>query len=255
MHNSKQPWIHRFVWHDLMTTDAARSQAFYTALFDWQIESMPMMGSVYRMILCGPGPIGGIVEEKAIPVSHWMAYVAVKDVDASAARCKELGGSVCVPPTDIPNVGRFAVCGDPQGAYFTLFNGLPDSAGADPDAFVPGRVCWNELLTSDDAAAQAFYTALFGWKPETKDMGPMGLYRVQTIDGKQAGGMMKSPQPGMPPCWCVYFATLDLAASTAKAKELGAQPICEDMPIEGVGTFSFLTDPVGAGFALFQPKG
>jgi predicted enzyme related to lactoylglutathione lyase len=254
MNNKAQPWTHRFVWHDLMTTDAAKSQAFYTALFDWHIEAMPMMGSVYRMIVCGPGPIGGIVEEKAIPVSHWMPYVAVADVDASAARCRELGGSVCVPPTDIPQVGRFAVCGDPQGAYFTLFNGLPESPGFDPDEFVPGRVCWNELLTTDDAAAQKFYSALFGWTAETKDMGPMGLYRVQIHAGKQAGGMMRHPAPGAPPAWLAYFATTDLAASTSKARKLGAQPIVDNMPIEGVGAFSMLTDPTGATFALFQGK-
>jgi hypothetical protein len=109
-------WIGRFVWHDLMTTDAKRAEDYYVKLFGWRIETMTSTGSPPRMIVDGPGPIGGIVEEKAIPASHWMPYVSVANVDAAAKKCSSLGGSVCVPPTDIPHVGRFAVVGDPLGA-------------------------------------------------------------------------------------------------------------------------------------------
>lgn len=253
---SPQPsaWTHRFVWHDLMTTDAARAQAFYGALFDWQVCEMPMQGFVYRMVVAGPGPIGGIVEEKNIPASHWMPYVAVADVDAAARRCSELGGTVCVPPTDIPNTGRFAVAGDPQGAYFSIYKGLPQSPGFDPDLPVPGRVCWNELLTADDAAAQRFYGALFGWQEEPKDLGPMGTYRVQTLGGKQVGGIMRNPQNGAPSGWLVYFLVEDLDTATARAVELGASACVEGMPIPGIGRFSMLQDPVGAMFSLFEPQ-
>ncbi|MFO1076777.1 MAG: VOC family protein [Planctomycetota bacterium] len=254
MTTSTGPWPGRFVWHDMMTTDAAKSQAFYTALFDWRIEERPMQGFTYRMILCGPGPIGGIMEEKAIPVSHWMPYICVADVDATAAKIQKLGGTVCVPPTDIPETGRFAVVGDPQGAYFSIYKGLPASQGFDPDLPVPGRICWNELYTSDDAAGQAFYSEVFGWKGENKDMGPAGIYRVQMLGTKQVGGMMKNPMPpGTPSCWVCYFFVEDLARATAKAKELGANAMMENMPIPGVGAFSMLMDPAGAAFALFQP--
>jgi predicted enzyme related to lactoylglutathione lyase len=225
------------VWHDLMTTDGAAAHAFYAALFDWQIDARDMQGCVYRMIRCGPGPIGGIVEEKKIPMSHWMPYVAVADVDAAAKRVAELGGSVCVPPTDIPMTGRFAVVGDPCGAFFSLYKGLPEAQGADPDAPVPGRVCWNEVYATDDSKAQAFYSKLFGWQPETKDMGEAGLYRVQMLGGKQAGGLIE-----------------DLTAATKKGKQLGAATMMESVPIPEVGAFSMLTDPTGAMFALFQPN-
>ncbi len=246
------PWNGRFVWHDLMTTDAAASQSFYCALFDWQIQELPMMGSVYRMIMAGPGPIGGIMEEKNIPVSHWMPYLSVPDVDAAAKKCQALGGSLCMPPMDIPGTGRFCVVSDPQGAYFSLYKGLPESMGFDPDLPVPGRVCWNELLTSDDSAAQKFYSALFGWKEEAKDMGPMGTYRVQKVGDKQAAGIMKNPMNGAPSSWLMYFLVDDLAAATSKAKRLKASAMMENTPIPEVGSFSLLTDPVGATFALFQ---
>jgi predicted enzyme related to lactoylglutathione lyase len=162
---SRGPWPGRFVWHDLMTTDAKKSQAFYTALFDWQVREATVQGTTHRMIVAGPGPIGGIVEEKDLPASHWMPYACVSDVDKAAQKVTTLGGSVCAPPTDIPNVGRYAVVGDPTGAYFTLFKGREDAQGFDPDLPVAGRVCWNELLTKDPARAQGFYTGLFGWLP------------------------------------------------------------------------------------------
>jgi predicted enzyme related to lactoylglutathione lyase len=72
------------------------------------------------------------------------------------------------------------------------------------------------------------------------------------LGDKQAGGIMKHPMPGMPSCWVIYFLVEDLAASTAKAKQLGATAMMELVPIPEIGHFSMLTDPVGAMFALFQ---
>lgn len=254
--SSPGPWPGRFVWHDLMTKDAAKATAFYRALFDWRIEAMPMPGATYHMIHCGPAPMGGILQEPAIPMSHWLPYLAVADVDAAVKKIQSLGGSVRVPPTDIPKTGRFAMVADPQGAHFSIYRGLPGSHGYDPDLPVPGRACWNELYTSDDVAAQKFYSSMFGWQDEPKDMGPMGTYHVQTLGGKQAGGLMKNPmEPGSPSCWVVYFFVLDLSAATNKAKQLGATAMMENTPIPGVGSFSMLMDPTGAAFALFQPSG
>lgn len=251
---STGPWPNRFVWHDLMTKDGAKAQKFYSALLGWEVSEIPMGTCVYRMIHCGPGPIGGIVEEQNIPVAHWMPYLAVDDVDAKAKQVAALGGSVCVPPTDIPGTGRFAVVGDPQGGYFSIYKGNPESQGADPDALIFGRVCWNELLTTDPAGAQKFYSALCGWKPDNKDMGPMGTYSCQMLGDKQAGGMMKHPQPGAPTAWLVYFAVENLDASTKKAKDLGATILMANQPIPEVGAFSLLVDPTGAHFSLFQTK-
>lgn len=250
--SSNAPWNGRFVWHDLMTKDGKKAADFYSALFGWQIEERDMQGCTYRMIIAGPGPIGGIVEEQNIPAAHWMPYIATPDVDKSAAQCKELGGTVCVGPMDIPNTGRFAVVGDPSGGYFSLFRGLPGSQGFDPDQPVAGRVCWNELLTTDFAAAQSFYSAMFGWTVDAKDMGEMGTYNCQVLGDKQAAGMMKHPQPGAPSMWLAYFLVPNLAQATEKAKSLQATPMMENVPIPEVGAFSMFVDPTGAVFALFE---
>jgi uncharacterized protein len=253
MSTPKGPWPGRFVWHDLMTTDAGKAQAFYQSMFGWRIDERPMPGCVYRMISAGPGPMGGIVEEKSIPMSHWMPYVAVDDVDATAQKIISRGGSVCVPPTDMPGTGRFAVVGDPQGAFFSIYKGLPASPGFDPELAVPGRICWNELLTTDADKARSFYSAVFGWTDEPKDMGPMGTYHVQKLGDKQVGGLMKNPQNGAPSTWLAYFFVEDLAAATQKAQQLGATVLMANQPIEGIGGFSLVADPVGAVIALFWP--
>ncbi len=253
--SSPGPWPGRFVWHDLMTKDAAKAAKFYGALFDWQIQAVPMQGKTYHMIHCGPGPIGGIMQEDQIPMSHWMPHLAVVDVDAAVKKLQGLGGAVCMPPTDIPQTGRFAIVGDPQGAYFSMYQGLPGSFGFDPDLGIPGRICWNEVYTSDDIAGQKFYSTMFGWRDEPKDIGPMGTYHIQMLGDKQAGGLMKNPMPpDSPSCWVVYFFVLDLLAATDKAKQLGATPMMENTPIPGVGSFAMLLDPTGAVFALFQPN-
>ena len=122
----------RFVWHDLMTTDAARALPFYTTLFGWRAETMPMGGAgEYTMFHVGDEGLGGMVPlDPAHGIaSHWIAYVTVPNVDAACEQATALGGTVGVPPTDIPNVGRFAVVEDPQGAVFSPFHSTsPDVA-------------------------------------------------------------------------------------------------------------------------------
>lgn len=252
MPNAPVPFAGRVVWHLLVAADAARAVRFYCDLFGWRIDERPTPGGPYRLIVAGPGPIGGIVERTEVARSHWLPYVAVADVDAAAARSRALGGTILAPPADIPRTGRFAEIADPVGGVFRLYRGMPGSEGADPDVPLPGRVCWNELLARDDAAAQRFYGALFGWTEQRKDIGPAGPYRVQLAGAAQAGGIMRNPGNGAPDGWLLYFLAPDLANATARAKQLGAKPLLESIPIPDLGAFSLLRDPVGATFALFQ---
>jgi uncharacterized protein len=58
-------------------------------------------------------------EAKGTP-SMWASYFAVTDADATVATATKLGAKVLTPPTDIPDVGRFAWLQDPQGAVFAI---------------------------------------------------------------------------------------------------------------------------------------
>jgi uncharacterized protein len=107
-------------WTELTTPDPAAAQAFYGALFGWRFQTMDMGPGDYHVIKIGADEaIGGIVstppEAKGTP-PRWGSYVTVEDCDATAVKCKALGDQVCIGPTDIPNVGRFAMLQDPQGA-------------------------------------------------------------------------------------------------------------------------------------------
>ncbi len=108
-----------FSWCELMTTDVAAAKTFYTKLFGWDTEDMAMPGMTYTVVKAGGKGIGGIMtipkEAKGMPPA-WATYVTVDDVDKTAKAAEKLGAKVLMPPTDIPNVGRFCVIKDPQGA-------------------------------------------------------------------------------------------------------------------------------------------
>ncbi|NJN96999.1 MAG: VOC family protein [Anaerolineales bacterium] len=110
-------------WNELATRDSQNSSDFYTQLFGWTAQTQPMGETNYTVFNNGDNMNAGMIEMTAewgdIP-PHWMVYLTVTDCDASAEKVTALGGKVLVPPTDIPNMGRFAVVQDPQGAVFSF---------------------------------------------------------------------------------------------------------------------------------------
>jgi predicted enzyme related to lactoylglutathione lyase len=111
-----------FSWMELMTTDVESAKEFYIRLFGWETEEYPMEGMNYTVIKIGGDDTGGIMAmppEVAGMPPMWSIYVTVDDVDSTAKKVKELGGKIIRPPSDIPNVGRFCVLSDPQGAVIT----------------------------------------------------------------------------------------------------------------------------------------
>jgi uncharacterized protein len=112
-----------FCWNELASTDAEAAKKFYTELLGWQLKESQAAGMAYTEIVAGGRQAGGIYQmtaEQGNAPSHWMAYVAVDDVDESAGRVEGLGGKVVMPPADIPNVGRFCIISDPAGATLSL---------------------------------------------------------------------------------------------------------------------------------------
>lgn len=244
-----------FVWHEMMTPDVEKSKTFYTGLIGWTTGSFDCgEGETYNMIQVGEEPIGGygpLNPTKGIP-SHWMGHIAVASVDESCAKVVKLGGKVQVPPTDIPNVGRFAIVEDPQGGAFSLFaSAEPCEDDKTEVKDYSGRFVWNELLTSDPDSAAEFYMALLGWGHKKEDMGGME-YHLFYIGEEMVGGMMKYPQPMPRPYWMPYIAVGDVDASTKKAITMGATQLVPPTDIPKIGRFSVFMDPTGAAFALFK---
>jgi predicted enzyme related to lactoylglutathione lyase len=116
-----------------------------------------------------------------------------------------------------------------------------------------GAFSWSELMTSDPAAASAFYGQLFGWN--VKDMGPqMGGYRVANVGESGVGGIMAIPPEaaGMPPRWGVYVTVNNVDETLAQAKALGAQVCMEPMDVPTVGRMAAFNDPQGAMISIIQ---
>lgn len=122
-----------FCWNELLTKDVPGARAFYGALFGWKPQEMDMgPGGIYTLWMRGKDGVGGCM---AMPSElaasgtppHWVSYVEVADVDASARRAASLGARICHGPADIPGIGRFAVLTDPQGADFCVFRPAPMS--------------------------------------------------------------------------------------------------------------------------------
>ena len=187
-------------------------------------------------------------QEAAGTPPGWVGYVAVADVDASAAQAASLGGTIYVPGQDIPNIGRFAVIADPQGAMLCLFRGTSDAL---PPSMAPGRIGWNELMAADMPAIWPFYAAMFGWtRAEAIDMGPMGTYQIFAAGSTNIGGMMTKPPSAPSPRWLYYIAVSDIDAAMARATAAGGTMRMAPMEVPGGAWVIQATDPQGATFAL-----
>ena len=249
----------KFVWYELMTTDTEAAKSFYTDVCGWDTAPFEhAAGMDYTMWMKGEAPVGGLMElpEEVLDSGappHWMGYVAVPDVDATAARAKELGGTVHHGPADIPNVGRFAIIADPQGAVLAAFKGEQEmSAEAkDPE---PGDVSWHELATTDSEAAFDYYADLFGWeKQDAMDMGEAGVYQMYGVGEEMLGGMYTRPDDApFPPNWLYYVATEDIESAKETIEADGGTILTGPMEVPGGGKILVAQDPQGAAFALHQ---
>jgi uncharacterized protein len=114
-----------FSWCELMTTNTTASKEFYSRLFGWEIVDRPVEGMIYSVLNVGDLGVGGLMamppDMAGIP-PHWGVYVTVDDVDAAAKLVEDLGGQIKYPPSDIPDVGRFAVIQDPQGTVLSIIS-------------------------------------------------------------------------------------------------------------------------------------
>ncbi|VFQ42797.1 VOC family protein [Desulfoluna butyratoxydans] len=114
-----------FSLNELITTDLEAAKAFYGNLFGWRFaETKTIYGNRYLTAFKDGAFVGGMMlKEGNVPddvAPCWDPYLSVDDVELSAKQAEELGGEIVLPPTDIPNVGRFCVVKDPQGVSFNL---------------------------------------------------------------------------------------------------------------------------------------
>jgi predicted enzyme related to lactoylglutathione lyase len=248
----------RFVWHELMTTDTDAAAAFYSKVVPWKTQDSGMPS--YTLWMAGKTQVGGLTglpsdggDSSSTP-PHWIVYIATPDVDATVAAAERLGGKVLKGATDIPNMGRYAVLTDPQGATFAVYTppGAPPDGADSAGGGGPGEFTWHELATTDQGAALDFYVELFGWeKGEAHDMGGM-VYQLIQVGGAEVGGIFTLQAPSSPPHWLSYVRVTDCDKATNVAKAAGGRILNGPMEVPGGSWITQIEDPQGGAFALVE---
>ena len=115
--DAAKPAVGHFVWNELSSKNPEASVKFYSQIGGFTSSKMDMgeMGA-YHLLQSGGESRAGIMAQQMPEAPHaWLPYVQVASADQTADKAKRLGATVVVPPTDIPNVGRFAILVDAQG--------------------------------------------------------------------------------------------------------------------------------------------
>jgi predicted enzyme related to lactoylglutathione lyase len=252
----------RFVWYELTTPDMKAAKAFYANVVGWGTRGASPPDSeptTYTLFTAGEDSVGGLVNlpEQATQMGvrpHWIGYVCVDDVDAAAKRFEQLGGTVHVPPTDIPDVSRFSVVADSQTATLVLVKwqdpGHQQSAAIDK----PGHVGWHELLAADSEEALVFYRDVFGWQKTEAHAGPKGTYQLFSAAGQTIGGVFNKPPAAPSAFWLYYFNVGDVDAAVQRVRSAAGQVLEGPTDIPN-GRVARCADPQGAVFALIGRRG
>lgn len=248
----------KFIWYELMTSDADAAAKFYHAVIGWNIRDDNPGVPGYRFFCTEHCDVGGFMTIPAEAAQHgaqagWFTYISVPDCDAAAAAVKAAGGTVHVKPNDIPGVGRWAMVADPQGALFYIMRGFHDGESPSHKPNTPKHGCWHELHTSNWEAARDFYFAQFGWQATTEmPIGAMGTYLQFNLGGDAVGGMMTNP--GMPqPMWVFYFGVEDITVAEAAITAHGGTIEYAPHQVPDGSWILCARDPQGAMFGLVAP--
>jgi uncharacterized protein len=240
--------VGKFVWHEQVSSDPGQAKEFYTALFGWGTEVFKAEGMDYEMINANGQNHGGFGKaQEGAPPPHWLGHVQVENVDETVEKAKGAGGKVVFGPMEMGEVGKFAIVGDPQGAYLSVYQ--PEGEGD----VAEGVFVWDELGTTDVDGAEKFYTEVFGWT--TKDMGEdFGGYKLFEVGATGIAGVHALQDPSGGARWIPYVGVEDADATVAKASELGGSTAAEAMDIPTIGRIALIKDPQGALFGIIKPE-
>jgi uncharacterized protein len=263
-------------WVDTSQPDPEASLDFYRGLFGWEIENVMPPGSPgkYFMARIRGGDVAalGSIPEGTPSMAAWNTYIAVERADDTAARVRNAGGKILMEPFDVMDSGRMAVCADPEGAVFFVWEAKQHMGARVVNEH--GALNFNGLHTRNVAQAKAFYGTVFGWTTIGVGAGEMwtlpgygdDLERDNPDLRKQVaefGGPkgfedvvaslnpIADNEPDTPPHWSVTFGVDDAQAAAAKAAELGGRVIVPPMDVPW-SRLTVIGDPQGATFVASQ---
>jgi predicted enzyme related to lactoylglutathione lyase len=242
-----------FCWANMVTPRPAEAREFFSRLLGWTYFEIPGHGHGVRVDGHDVGGIFDLEGPNTPPGTqpHIGGLLKVESADASCEKVVALGGTAR-PAFDIGDQGRMAVCTDPNGAAFHVWE-AKSFHGTDVDSSLHGAPCWFEALTTDVGRATAFYSGLFGWTSEVMPM-PGYDYTVFKLGTDPVAGMMQiTPAMGnLPPHWGTYFTVNDADLAAQEAVRLGARLCVPVRDIPGVGRFCGITSPQGVTFYVIR---
>jgi uncharacterized protein len=268
-------------WIDTSQSDPRAAAAFYGGLFGWDFEDVmpPESPGRYFIARLDGGDVAaiGAQPEGGASAPSWNTYIWVRSADETASKVLDAGGRVVTDPFDVMDAGRMALCSDPDGAEFSIWQAKEHRGAQVVNA--SGSLNFNTLHTRDAAGAKSFYDKVFGW--ETLDLpGGAGMWRLpgygdhleQSDPGlrermAQSGAPegfedvvaafnpIAEDQPGVSPHWGVTFAVDDADATAARAAELGGEVVLAPLDAPWV-RMTVISDPQGASFTAskFVPE-
>jgi predicted enzyme related to lactoylglutathione lyase len=248
-----------FCWVELASPDVDAAAKFYGDLLGWAREPYEPDPEGYWYFRRGGKLVAGLETlrmEGQVPA--WLGYVRIDDVNATAGKVGDAGGTILAEPLDVPGgAGSMAVCQDTEGAAFALWQ--PGALQGAQLVNELGCWTWNNLLTRDVEAARQFYGQVFGWTAVQPPGAPDFIWNWQ-VDGQRwveglAGlmGMGAEMPPDVPPHWQVYLVVESADAAVEKNKAAGGSLIVGpvDIPIARMVT---VVDPQGAYVSLLEAR-
>jgi predicted enzyme related to lactoylglutathione lyase len=268
-------------WIDTERADPKAAAAFYGGLFGWRFEERGTTddGARYLVATLHGSDVAAIAAARpgASPSPMWNTYVGVASADAAVARVRDAGGTVIAEPFELSSAGRMAVCADPSGVTFRVWQ--PRAIKGAQAVNEPGSWNFSELNTDDPDGARRFYGAVFGWEFDEVDLGPStgimvrlpgyadfleqfdpGIRQRHNDFGAPPGysecvaWILPLSGEGASPNWSVTFAVDDTDAVAARSRALGGTPLVEPQDIGPVRS-AVIRDPHGAVFTAssFDP--
>jgi predicted enzyme related to lactoylglutathione lyase len=268
-------------WVDTTQPDPDAAVAFYSGLFGWDFEDVMPPGSpgAYFIGRLRGGDVAavGSQPEGGPPMAVWNTYIWVESADETAAKVFDAGGRILTEPFDVMEAGRMAVCTDPEGAVFCLWQAKAHKGARIVNE--PGSLNFNSLNTRDPEGAKSFYGSVFGWEALGLDGGAQmwrlpgygeflersdpGLRERMADSGAPAGFVdvvaalnpIADDQPDVPAHWGVTFAVEDADATAERAAELGGKVVVPPFDAPWV-RMAVIADPQGATFTAskFVPE-
>ncbi len=243
-------------WADLMTPNPGVAREFYGEVFDWTFEVGGSSTGGYTMCRLDNQTVAGLGQlppHGRFPTA-WQVYFATANLDQSVAQALQAGGALVMAATRILDLGSLAVVSDCTGATVGLWQA--DQHIGSQVMHEPNSLTWFEVNTRNRTHAEHFYEQVFGLTTQRYGDMEYSTLHTPTLVGTPAlcGVLQMTPAWGnMASHWMVYFSVQRLAATTERILGAGGR-LCYPAFDTPRGRLAIVEDPMGATFALIEPR-